>query len=118
VTAGRLFLAQTAALALFPIAGLAGAAAAVAFGLANAAGELIIVAALQRSFPPAFLGRIMGLVMLASAGAFPISVAHNRRSAHRRSRGRFPLAGALTATAILSGLSRTAFRSFAAEPAA
>jgi hypothetical protein len=72
VTAGRLFLAQTAALVLFPIAGLAGAVvAAVAFGLANAVGELIIVTALQRSFPPAFLGRIMGLVMLASAGAFP-----------------------------------------------
>jgi ribosomal protein S14 len=30
----------------------------------------------------------------------------------------FPLAGALTATAILFGLSRTAFRSFAAEPGA
>jgi hypothetical protein len=28
----------------------------------------------------------------------------------------FPLAGALTAAAILFGLSRTAFRNFAAEP--
>jgi predicted MFS family arabinose efflux permease len=72
VTADRLFLAQTAALVLFPIAGLAGAAvAAVTFGLANATGELIIVTALQRSFPPAFLGRMMGLVFLTSAGAFP-----------------------------------------------
>jgi predicted MFS family arabinose efflux permease len=120
VTAGRLFLAQTAALVLFPIAGLAGAAvAAVAFGLANAAGELIIVTALQRSFPPAFLGRIMGLVMLASAGAFPISVALTTAVVHTAGAATaFPLAGALTATAILFGLSRTAFRSFAAEPAA
>ena len=49
VTACRLFLAQTTALALFPLAGLTGAAvAAAAFGLANAIGELIIVTTLQR----------------------------------------------------------------------
>ena len=60
---------------LISVAGLAGAAvAAVAFGLANPVGELIIVTAL-RSFPAAVLERIMGLVMLASADAFPISVA-------------------------------------------
>jgi predicted MFS family arabinose efflux permease len=119
VTAGRLFLAQTAALVLFPIAGLAGAVvAAVAFGLANAVGELIIVTALQRSFPPAFLGRIMGLVLLASAGAFPLSVALTTAVVHAAgAAAAFPLAGALTATAILFGLSRTAFRSFAVEPA-
>jgi predicted MFS family arabinose efflux permease len=119
VTAGRLFLAQTAALVLFPVAGLAGAAvAAVAFGLANAVGELIIVTALQRSFPPAFLGRIMGLVMLASAGAFPVSVALTTAVVHAAgAAAAFPLAGALTAAAIIYGLSRKAFRGFAAEPA-
>jgi MFS family permease len=118
VTAGRLFLAQTAALVLFPVAGLAGAAvAAIAFGLANAVGELIIVTALQRSFPPAVLGRIMGLVMLASAGAFPISVALTTAVVHSAgAAAAFPLAGALTAAAILFGLSWTAFRNFAAEP--
>jgi hypothetical protein len=118
VTAGRLFLAQTAALVLSPVAGVAGAAVtAVAFGLANAVGELIIVTALQRSFPPASLGRIKGLVMLASAGAFPVSVALITAVVHTAAAA-FPIAGALTATAILSGLSRKAFRSFAAEPAA
>jgi len=118
VTASRMFLAQTAALVLFPVAGLAGAAvAAVAFGLANAVGELIIVTALQRSFPPAFLGRIMGLVMFASAGAFPVSVTLTTAVVHTAgAAAAFPLAGVLTATAILFGLSRTAFRSFAAEP--
>ena len=117
VTAGRLFLAQTAALVLFPLAGLAAAAvAAAAFGLANAIGELIIVTALQRSFPTAVLGRIMGLVMLASAGAFPVSVALTTAVVHGAgAAAAFPLAGALTAAAILFGLSRTAFRSFAAE---
>jgi len=120
VTAGRLFLAQTAAMALFPIAGLAGAAlAAVAFGLANAAGELIIVTAFQQSFPQAALGRIMGLIMVASAGAFPISVALITALVHTAgAAAAFPLAGAVSATAVLFGLSRTAFRSFAAEPGA
>ena len=117
VTAGRLFLAQTAALVLFPLAGLTGAAfAAMGFGLANAVGELIIVTALQRSFPPAVLGRIMGLVMLASAGAFPISVALTTAVVHSTgAAAAFPLAGALTAVAILFGLSRSAFRSFGAD---
>jgi predicted MFS family arabinose efflux permease len=119
VTACRLFLAQTTALALFPLAGLTGAAvAAAAFGLANAIGELIIVTTLQRSFPTAALGRIMGLVMLASAGAFPVSVALTTAVVHTAgTAAAFPLAGALTATAILLGLSRTALRSFAAESA-
>ena len=120
VTAGRLFLAQTAALVLLPVAGLAGAAvAAVAFGLANAVGELIIVTALQRSFPTAFLGRIMGLVMLASAAAYPVSVALTTAVVHTAgAAAAFPLAGALTAATILYGLSRKAFRDFAAEPRA
>jgi predicted MFS family arabinose efflux permease len=120
VTAGRLFLAQATALALLPVGGLVGAAiAAVAFGLANAAGELTIVTALQRSFPPAALGRIMGLVMLASAGAFPVSVALITTLVHAAGApAAFPLAGALTGIAILYGLSRTAFRRFAAEPGA
>jgi predicted MFS family arabinose efflux permease len=118
VTAARFFLVQTAALVLFPVAGLTGAAvAAVAFGLANAVGELIIVTALQRSFPPAALGRIMGLVMLASAGAFPVSVALTTAVVHGAgAAAAFPLAGVLTAAAILFGLSRPAFCSFAAQP--
>jgi hypothetical protein len=70
-------------------------------------GELIIVTALQRSFPAAVLGRIMGLVMLASAGAFPISVALTTAMVHSAGAAAvFPLAGALTAAAILFGLSR------------
>ena len=60
---------------------------------------------------------MMGLVMLASAGAFPISVALTTLVVHGAgAAAAFPLAGILTAAAILSGLSRTAFRRFAAEP--
>lgn len=70
-------------------------------------------------FPPASLGRIMGLVMLASAGTFPVSVALTTAVVHTAgAAAAFPIAGALTATAILFGLSPEAFRSFAAEPAA
>jgi hypothetical protein len=53
------------------------------------------------------------------ARAFPISVALTTAVVHTAGAATaFPLAGALTATAILFGLSRTSFRSFAAEPAA
>jgi hypothetical protein len=43
--------------------------------------------------------------------ALTTAVVHSTRAA-----AAFPLAGALTAAAILFGLSRTAFRNFAAEP--
>jgi predicted MFS family arabinose efflux permease len=119
VAAARFLLVQTVAQALLPLAGLPGAAiAALVFGAANATGELIIVTALQRSFPSAVLGRIMGLVMLASAGAFPISVVFT--SAVARSvgvRATFPLAAAITAAAIVVALSRAPFRGFAEKGA-
>jgi len=57
--------------------------------------------------------------MLASAGAFPVSVALTTAVVHSAGApAAFPLAGVLTAAAILFGLSRRAFRSFAAEPGA
>jgi MFS family permease len=119
VVAARFFLAQTTAMALLPIGGLPGATlAALVFGAANATGELVIVTALQRSFPSPVLGRIMGIVMVASAAAFPVSVALT--SALVRSVGTgvvFPLAAVISAVAIVVGLSRPSFRSFAEEGA-
>jgi predicted MFS family arabinose efflux permease len=119
VAAARFLLAQTAAQALIPLAGLPGATiAALAFGAANAIGELIIVTALQQSFPSPVLGRIMGLVMLASAGAFPVSVALTSAVAHSvGASATFPLGAAITAAAIVVALSRAPFRAFAAKGA-
>jgi predicted MFS family arabinose efflux permease len=76
VTAGLFLIGQNLALAVVPFGGLVGATlAGVAFGASNGIGELVIVTALQRTFPAHLLGRLMGLVMLASAGAYPLSAA-------------------------------------------
>ena len=120
VLATQVFLAQTVALAVLPyLGGIGGAViAALAFGLANAVGELLIVTAIQRSFPSAALGRIMGLLMLASTGAFPVSVVLvTAVVGYAGAAAAFPLAGAFTAAALLFGLSRETFRQFAAVTA-
>jgi MFS family permease len=116
VVASFMFLSQCAALALVPVGGLAGATtAAAAFGAANAIGELVMVTALQRSFPQAVLGRLMGLLMLASAGAFPLSVELTSTVVRYLGTGTaFPLGAAFAAAAILFGLSWRAFRQFGA----
>ena len=116
VVASFMFLLQCTALALVPIGGLACAATAgAAFGAANAIGELVMVTALQRSFPQAALGRLMGLLMFASAGAFPISVELTSTVVrHLGTSTAFPLGAAFAAAAILLGLSWRAFRQFGA----
>lgn len=118
VVATAVLLAQTVAQAAIPyLGGLAGAAvAAAAFGVANAVGELVIVTAVQRTFPPAVLGRIMGLIMLASAGAFPVSVVLITALAGSAGVAAvFPVAGAISAAALLAALSQARFRRFGAE---
>ena len=58
------------------LGGLPGAAAAaLVFGAAGYFGNVIIVTLLQQWAPAQLLGRVMSLVMLASIGAFPASVA-------------------------------------------
>jgi Major Facilitator Superfamily len=115
VFASAAFLAQAAALAVIPYTGgpAAVAAAAALFGLANSIGELVIITAVQRTFPPAMLGRVMGLIMLSSAGAFPLSVALTTFAVnHLGTAAAFPLAGGLSASAIAWGLSRRHYRDF------
>jgi predicted MFS family arabinose efflux permease len=114
VTAGVVLLAQNAALALVPFGGLAGATlAGVAFGATNAIGELVIVTALQREFPPALRGRLMGIVMLASAGAYPLSVALASAMVTDLGVTAAFLLGALgTALSVAFALSRRVFRRF------
>jgi MFS family permease len=118
VTAGVVLLAQNAALALVPFGGLTGAiVAGVAFGATNAVGELVMVTALQRAFPPALRGRLMGMVMLASAGAYPLSVALTSALVDGWGvRAAFPLGAIGTAVAVAFALSRRVFRSFGETP--
>ncbi len=111
------------AVAFLPfLGGLPGAAAAaLVFGAAGYFGNVVVVTLLQQWAPPHLLGRVMSLVMLASIGAFPASVALS--GVIVRSIGPapfFPAAGAVLVLAVLLAATIREFRDFgvAAGPAA
>ena len=118
------FLIAAASICLVPfLGGLPGAAAAiVVLGAGNGFGNIIMITLLQQWAPPAMLGRIMGVVMLASMGTFPVSVVLS--GVLVRAIGPipfFPVAGAVLAVAILGALTQREIRDFgtgSAEPAA
>jgi MFS family permease len=109
------FLIGGAAISFVPfLGGLPGAAAAaLVFGAAGSFGNVIIVTLLQQWAPGYLLGRVMSLVMLASIGAFPASVALSGLIV--RSIGPapfFPAAGAVLALAVLLAVTIRPFRDF------
>ena len=109
------FLAQAAALAAVPYLGgaVAAGAALLAVGAANGFGNVVMITAFQRWAPRDLLGRLAGLLTLASLGIFPVSVALAAVVVHRLGPAPFfPLAGLTLAVAILAGLSQRAWRSF------
>jgi predicted MFS family arabinose efflux permease len=111
------FLAEAAAIALIPYLGstLAAAAALVAFGLLNGFGNVVTITAFQRWAPPSAMGRLAGLLMLASLGVFPLSVALAALVVHGFGPALFfPLAAATLAAALLAGLSQRTWRNFGA----
>ncbi|HMH92198.1 MAG TPA: hypothetical protein VK586_14075 [Streptosporangiaceae bacterium] len=69
----------------------------------------------QRWAPPELLGRLMGTLMLASFGIFPVSVALGAVAVHHLGPAPFfPIAAAATAAAILAGLSQRSWRNLGA----
>jgi Major Facilitator Superfamily len=122
IVGSAVFIAQSAVLAAVPYLGglLADGAALAAVGVLNGLGNVIMITLFQRWARPELLGRIMGLLMLAAFGIFPVSVALGAVAV--RSLGPapfFPIAAAVTAAAILAGLSQRSWRSLGAagEPA-
>jgi Major Facilitator Superfamily len=116
------FIAESACLAAAPYLGglLADGAALAAFGFLNGLGNVIMITLFQRWAPPELLGRIMGLLMLAAFGIFPVSVALGAVVVHVLGPAPFfPIAAAITAAAILAGLSQRSWRNLGAagEPA-
>jgi MFS family permease len=111
------FLAEAAAIALIPYLGstLAAAATLVAFGLLNGFGNVVTITAFQRWAPPSVMGRLAGLLMLASLGVFPVSVALAALVVHGFGPALFfPLAAVTLAAALLAGLSQRTWRNFGA----
>jgi predicted MFS family arabinose efflux permease len=114
------FLCEAVFMAVIPYLGSAfGAAAAlVGLGMMNGFGNVVMITAFQRWAPPNMLGRLSGVLMLASFGVFPISVVLAAVVVHDLGPAAFfPLAATALALAILLGISQRSWRNFgAADP--
>ena len=118
VFASAVFVVDATALALTPyLGGETGAAAALfVMGAANGLGNVTFLTVMQKSTPPALLGRVMSAVMLCAFGSFPLSVAVSGVLVrHIGPTLFFPVAGGLVAVAILGGLTQREFRMFGAR---
>ena len=114
------FLVAAAGIAAAPfIGGLPGVAVGMAvFGLAIGVDQVVSVTLIQRWAPPAMLGRVWGLLILASTGSFPVSTfVAGLLTRHLGPTPIFPIAGALLAVAVFYGLARRDFRDFGAGQA-
>ncbi len=112
------YLIGAVAISLVPfLGGLPGAAAAeLVFGATANFGNVIIITLLQRLAPARLLGRVMSLLMLASIGAFPASVALS--GVIVRSLGPapfFPASGIVLTLAVLLAMTLREFRDFGAK---
>jgi MFS family permease len=112
------FLGGAAAICLVPfLGGLPGAAAAVlALAICLGFGNIVIITLLQQWAPRQLLGRVMSLVMLASIGTFPVSVAVAGLLVHRLGPSPFfPVAGIILGITILVALTQRELRDFGAD---
>lgn len=103
------------ALAAVPFAGgLVGAAVCICvYAVASGWQNIVAVTMLQVWTPPALIGRVMSLVMLAVMGTFPISVAVAGFGVrHLGAAPFFPVAGAAISLAVLGALTQKAFRGY------
>ena len=107
------FLVEALFLAVVPYLGgiiLVGTALAVT-GVMNGFGNVVMITVFQRWAPPDLLGRLTGLLLLASFGVFPVSVALGAVVVHDLGPAPFfPIAAAALAAAILLGLSQRSWR--------
>jgi predicted MFS family arabinose efflux permease len=119
VIACAAFVADGAAVSLVPfLGGLPGAAAAVLVsGACNGFGNVIMITLLQQWAPSRLLGRVMSLVMLASMGTFPVSVAISGVLVRSFGPARFfPVAGVILALAVLAAITQREVRDFGVDP--
>jgi len=115
VVASAAFIGAGVFVALMPyLGGLPGAAiAALLFGAGIGFGDIIVITLIQQWSPAAVLGRVMSLLMLASLGVFPVSVAVSGLLV--RALGPvpfFPAAGATLVLGLIIALSSSEVRNF------
>ena len=109
------FIIAAVAIAAAPfLGGLPGVAAGMAvFGLAIGFDNVVSVTVIQRWAPPALLGRVWGLLLLASAASFPVSTfVAGLLTRHLGPTLVFPITGALLALSMAYGLTQREFRDF------
>jgi predicted MFS family arabinose efflux permease len=114
-TAGFVFIVEAALLAALAGAGAVAVAVAVnvAIGVLNAYGNVMMQTVFQRWAPRPLLGRLSGVLLTASFGVFPVSVALAGVLVHRFGPGTFFVAsGASLALVLVLALSNPAFRGF------
>ena len=121
VVASAAFIGAGVFVALMPyLGGLPGAAiAALIFGAGIGFGDIIVITLIQQWSPPAVLGRVMSMIMLASLGVFPVSVAVSGLLV--RALGPvpfFPAAGATLVLGLIIALSSSEVRNFRPATAA
>jgi hypothetical protein len=89
------------------------AAGLAVLGLALGFDNVLSVTVIQRWAPPALLGRVWGLLLLCSAGSFPVSsFIAGQLTRHLGPTPVFPIAGGLLALAMAYGLTQREFRGF------
>jgi MFS family permease len=109
------FVVAAAAIAAAPfIGGLPGLAAGLAvFGLGIGFDNVVSVTLIQRWAPPAMLGRVWGVLMLASVGSFPVATfVAGLLVRHLGPTPIFPISGGLLALSMGYGLTQREFRDF------
>jgi predicted MFS family arabinose efflux permease len=119
VTGSLAFLAEAACIAAVPWLGstVAVAAAMAAIGIANGFGNVLTITAFQRWAAPTLLGRLMGLILTASFGVFPVSVVVAAFFTRDLGPASFFLfAAAALAAALLAGLTQRSWRDFGVSP--
>jgi MFS family permease len=99
------------------LGGLPGVAAGLAvFGIATGFDNVVSVTLIQRWAPPAMLGRVWGLLTLASVGSFPVAtLVAGLLVRHLGPTPIFPISGALRALSMAYGLTQREFRDFGIE---
>ncbi|MDA8310594.1 MAG: MFS transporter [Actinomycetota bacterium] len=115
------FLAEAGCMAAVPYVGgaLVAAVPLVALGALNGFGNVVTVTAFQRWAPRELMGRLIGVIMIASIGIFPVSVLFGGAVVHALGPAAFfPLSAGILAMAVLGGLTQRSWRAFGASDGA
>ena len=115
VAASVAFFAEALFIAVVPYLGgtLPAGGALAALGVLNGFGNVVMLTVFQRWAPPELLGRLNGVLLTASFGVFPVSVALAALVVHGLGPAPFfPIAAVTVAVPLLLGLSQRTWRDF------